>query len=290
VSPGGRAVYLDFAEAVQRLGREGLHERYGNVLHMYQQITGDDPTRVPMRIYPAAHYSMGGLWVDYDLMTTLPGLFAIGEANFSDHGANRLGASAMMQCLADGYFVVPYTVAGYLASHTLEPISSAAVEVRAVESQVRARVDALLSRRGRRTAGQFHAALGQLLWEGCGLVRSASGLREARSAIEVLQAQFNDDLCVGGAALDVNQELERAARVADYFELAKLMCTDALQREESCGCHFRTEYQTTEGEAARDDARFAHVALFEHRGDGVARTRREPLTFEALAPSERNYR
>jgi succinate dehydrogenase / fumarate reductase, flavoprotein subunit len=291
VQPGGRSVYLDLGSAVRALGEIELHERYGNLFAMYQQITGDDPTRVPMRIYPAAHYSMGGLWVDYDLMTTLPGLFAIGEANFSDHGANRLGASALMQCLADGYFIVPYTLGGYLASFTPAPISEGCAETRAALIDTRARLTGLLSRSGSRTAQQFHAALGQLLWDGCGLSRSRSSLEHALGQIETLRDEFASDLKLTGGAHEPNQELERAGRVGDFLELGALMCRDALARDESCGCHLREEHQTEDGEARRDDARFAHVAVYSHAGAGAAPVRRtDPLHFDAIPPSERSYR
>jgi succinate dehydrogenase / fumarate reductase flavoprotein subunit len=244
-----------------------------------------------MRIYPAAHYSMGGLWVDYDLMTTIPGLFAIGEANFSDHGANRLGASAMMQCLADGYFIVPYTLGGYLASSALEPVSDTCPEVAAALLDVRERIAGLLSRSGSRTAHQFHATLGRLLWDGCGLSRSEVGLARALGLIESLGAEFREDLKLVGGAGELNQELERAGRVADFLELGALMCRDALAREESCGCHLREEHQTQDGDARRDDAHFAHVAAYLHAGDARAPVRAvEPLHFQALAPSERSYR
>jgi succinate dehydrogenase / fumarate reductase, flavoprotein subunit len=291
VQPGGRAVYLDLGSAVSALGQAELHERYGNLFAMYQQITGDDPMRVPMRIYPAAHYSMGGLWVDYDLMTTLPGLFAIGEANFSDHGANRLGASALMQCLADGYFIVPYTLAGYLASFTPAPVTPGCAEVRAALADARARLSGLLASSGSRTAHQFHAALGQLLWDGCGLSRSRSSLEHALGQIETLRDEFGSDLKLAGAAHELNQELERAGRVEDFLELGALMCRDALAREESCGCHLREEHQTEDGDARRDDAHFAHVAVYAHAGAGAAPIRlTEPLRFDALPPSERSYR
>jgi len=290
VQPGGRSVYLDLGSAVRALGPAELHERYGNLFAMYQQITGDDPMRVPMSIYPAAHYSMGGLWVDYNLMTTLPGLFAIGEANFSDHGANRLGASALMQCLADGYFIVPYTLGGYLASFTPVPITEQCAEVRAALADARARLAALLARSGSRTAHQFHAELGQLLWDGCGLSRSESGLARTLGQIEALRDEFGEDLKLAGGAHELNQELERAARVEDFLELGALMCRDALARDESCGCHLREEHQTEDGDARRDDARFAHVAVYSHAGTRVAPVRRtEPLRFDALAPSERSY-
>jgi succinate dehydrogenase / fumarate reductase, flavoprotein subunit len=291
VQPGGRSVYLDLGSAVRALGPAELHERYGNLFAMYQQITGDDPMRVPMRIYPAAHYSMGGLWVDYDLMTTLPGLFAIGEANFSDHGANRLGASALMQCLADGYFIVPYTLGGYLATFPSAPITEECAEVRAALADTRERLAGLLARSGSRTAHQFHAELGQLLWDGCGLGRSQSGLTRTLGQIDSLREDFGRDLKLAGGAHELNQELERAGRVEDFLELGALMCRDALARDESCGCHLREEHQSEDGDARRDDARFAHVAVYTHAGAGAAPVRlTEPLRFDAIAPSERSYR
>jgi succinate dehydrogenase / fumarate reductase flavoprotein subunit len=276
---------------VARLGPAALHERYGNLFEMYQRITGDDPMRVPMRIYPAAHYSMGGLWVDYDLMTTIPGLFAIGEANFSDHGANRLGASAMMQCLADGYFIVPYTLAGYLAGATLPALSATGPQAQQALAEARTRIDGLLATPGRRTAAEFHASLGRVLWEGCGLVRTAAGLSRAAKEIAGLRAEYAEDLKVGGDGSELNQELERAGRVADFLELGELMCADALAREESCGCHFRQEHQTESGDSLRDDERFSHVAVFRHAGPGRAPERTiEALHFEHATPSARDYR
>jgi succinate dehydrogenase / fumarate reductase flavoprotein subunit len=288
VGPGGRAVYLDLGEARDRLGPAALADRYGNLFEMYQRITGDDPLRVPMRIYPAAHYTMGGLWVDYHLMSTIPGLFVAGEANFSDHGANRLGASALMQGLADGYFVLPYTVAGYLAGATLERLAEDAPEVRAATEQARRRLDRLLAIQGRRTAGDFHRALGQLMTEACGLSRERRGLEHALRALPALRAAFWEDLRVPGSGEELNQELERAGRVADFLELGELMCRDALAREESCGCHFRQEHQGPGGEPRRDDAHHARVAVWT---DGEPpRRSEEPLVFETVRPSERSYR
>jgi len=291
VGPSGRGVYLDLRDALRREGEAVLRERYGNVLQMYERLTGDDPLRVPMQIYPAAHYSMGGLWVDYDLMTTIPGLFAIGEANFSDHGANRLGASALMQCLADGYFIVPYTLTGYLAGGELGQVSAEDAEIRALVAGVSERVARLAGAGGRRTAGDFQRALGQILSSACGLSRSGPRLARAAGEIAALRAAFADDLCVPGTAAELNQELERAGRVADFLELGELMCRDALAREESCGCHFREEHQTADGDARRDDSRFAHVAVWRYRGRDQAPERLiEPLAFEALGPCERSYR
>jgi succinate dehydrogenase / fumarate reductase flavoprotein subunit len=291
VGPGGRAVYLDLGEATARLGRQVLRERYGNLFEMYEHITGDDPLRTPMRIAPAAHYTMGGLWVDYDLMTTIPGLFAIGEANFSDHGANRLGASALMQGLADGYFILPATLGGYLAGARLGAVHEDGAEARAAVAEVRARLERLLARRGRRTATDFHLGLGRLMWEAGGLERSRDGLTKAIDEVAGLREAFWEDLIVPGGTRELNQELERAGRVADFLELAELMLRDALAREESCGCHFRVEHQTADGEAARDDERFAHVAMWLPGAAGRSPERRlEPLCFETLPLLERSYR
>ena len=291
VGSGGRAVYLDLSEALVRLGMDVLRERYGNLFEMYQHITGDDPLKGAMRIAPAAHYTMGGLWVDYDLMTTIPGLFAIGEANFSDHGANRLGASAMMQALTDGYFILPYTLAGYLAGAALQPVGEETPEACAARADVRARVERLLAPAGRRTANDFHRALGRLMWESCGLERSRAGLEKAIVEVASLRDTFWQDLTVPGGAGEVNQELERAGRVADFLELAELMCRDALAREESCGCHFRVEYQTDDGEALRDDERFSNVMAWLPASAGATpECLVEPLHFESMALHERSYR
>jgi succinate dehydrogenase / fumarate reductase flavoprotein subunit len=291
IGPGGRAVYLDLAEAAERLGEDVLRERYGNLFDMYRHLTGDDPLRVPMRIAAAAHYTMGGLWVDYDLMTTIPGLFAIGEANFSDHGANRLGASALMQGLADGYFILPYTLGGYLAGVHLAPLAEDGAEPRAALADVRTRLERLLAPRGRRTASDFHRALGRLMWDACGLERSRAGLARAIDEVAALREAYWQDLTVPAGAHELNQELERAGRVADFLELAELVCRDALAREESCGCHFRVEHQTAEGEARRDDERFAHVAAWLPADPGRAPERLvEPLPFEAMSLAERSYR
>jgi len=289
VGPGGRGVYLDLGEALARLGPEVLRERYGNLLEMYQRMTGDDPLQVPMRIYPAAHYSMGGLWVDYDLMSTVPGLFVAGEANFSDHGANRLGASALMQGLADGYFILPATVPGYLAGASLPAIDPEHPAVREARADTGRRLERLLAARGRRTADDFHRALGALLADACGLARERGRLERALRAIPALRAEFWEDLRVPAGA-DLNQELERAGRVADFLELGELMCRDALARDESCGCHLREEHQSADGEPIRDDARFAHVAVWTHRpGQPPARSE-EPLAFDTVRPARRSYR
>ncbi len=291
VGPGGHGVYLDLTEAAHRLGVGVLRERYGNLFELYAHITGDDPLRGAMRIAPAAHYTMGGLWVDYDLMSTIPGLFVIGEANFSDHGANRLGASALMQGLADGYFILPSTLAGYLAGARLTPVAEDGPEARAALADVRGRVERLLGLAGRRTATDFHRALGRVMGDACGLERSREGLTKAIEEVAALRAAFWEDLLVPGEAAELNQELERAGRVADFLELGELMCRDALAREESCGCHFRVEHRTPDGEARRDDERFAHVAAWTPARDGqMAERLVEPLHFESLPLHERSYR
>ena len=292
VGPGGRGVYLDFADAIERLGRGIIEERYGNLFEMYERITDEDPYEVPMRIYPAAHYTMGGLWVDYNLMTTIPGLYAVGEANFSDHGANRLGASALMQGLADGYFVLPYTIGDYLAGMlgTRKPdVDHPAF--RTVEQGVRESIDRLLTVRGSRTATSFHQELGAICWNQCGMLRNGQGLEEAIGRIRELRAAFGNDVRIPGNGRGINQELERAGRVSDFLELAELMCRDALAREESCGAHYREESRTPEGEALRNDERFLHVAAWECRGDDVEPAlHTEPLAFEAVRPTQRSYK
>jgi len=291
VGPGGHGVYLDLTEAAHRLGAGALRERYGNLFEMYEHITGDDPLRVAMRIAPAAHYTMGGLWVDYDLMSTVPGLFVIGEANFSDHGANRLGASALMQGLADGYFILPGALGGYLADARLAPVADDGCEARAALADVHARLARMLALQGRRTASDFHRALGRLLWDACGLERSREGLAKAIDEVAALREAFWEDLTVPGGDHELNQELERAGRVADFLELGELMCRDALAREESCGCHFRVEHQTPDGEARRDDGGFAHVTAWRPGASPrCAEPVIEPLEFETMPPSERSYR
>ena len=291
VGPGGRGVYLDFADAINRLGRKAIEERYGNLFEMYQRITDEDPYTRPMRIYPAVHYTMGGLWVDYNLMSSIPGLHVLGEANFSDHGANRLGASALMQGLADGYFVIPYTLGDYLATNTLEKVTTDHPEFRAAKEAVETRTKRLLSINGTRTVDSFHRELGKIMWEKCGMARDAKGLQEALKEIPALREQFWRDVKVLGSAEGLNQSLEKAGRVADFLEFAELMCLDALQREESCGGHFRTEYQTEDGEAKRDDERFAYVAAWEYAGEGKAPIlNKEPLTFENVHLSTRSYK
>ena len=290
VGPGGYGVYLDFADAIARLGRHVIAERYGNLFEMYERITAENPFDVPMRIYPAPHYTMGGLWVDYNLMTTIDGLYAIGEANFSDHGANRLGASALMQGLADGYFILPYTIGDYLAQAKLGQVGTDHTAFRQVEREVSERVERLLVARGRTTPDAFHRELGRLMWDKCGMSRNVQGLEEALQKIAALAERFARDLYVGGKGEEFNQTLEHAGRVADFFELAELMCRDALHREESCGSHFREEFQTPEGEAKRDDARFGYVAAWEYAGAGKAPVlNKEPLEFEVVHPAQRSY-
>ena len=284
-------VFLDFEDAIQRLGADVIEARYGNLFEMYERITGENPYKVPMRIYPAPHYTMGGLWVDYNLMTTVPGLYAIGEANFSDHGANRLGASALMQGVADGYFVLPYTIADHLAQAKFDPISEDHPEVRGVVEQVQSRTDRLLALDGDRTINYFHKELGRIVWDGCGMGRSASGLKDALAKIPSLREEFWEKAKVVGDGESINQTLERAGRVADFLELAEVMCLDALVREESCGGHFREEHQTPDGEARRDDENFMHVTVWEHTGpDSAPRESREPLNFECVPPTQRSYK
>ncbi|HVX47643.1 MAG TPA: fumarate reductase/succinate dehydrogenase flavoprotein subunit [Mycobacteriales bacterium] len=285
VGPGGLGVYLDFRDAIDRMGRPAVEERYGNLFDMYARITGEDPYEVPMRIYPAVHYTMGGLWVDYDLQTTIPGLFAIGEANFSDHGANRLGASALMQGLADGYFVLPPMLNDYLAGSELDSLDPSVGAP--VEAQARRRIDRLLAIQGHRTVDSFHRELGLLVWDLCGMARTEPGLRKALERIPALREEFWSGVRIPGGA-EMNRELEKAGRVADFLEFAELMCLDALVREESCGGHFREEHQTAGGEAARDDDGFSHVAAWEHTGaDPVLH--KENLAFEYVHPTQRSY-
>ncbi|KAB1139325.1 fumarate reductase/succinate dehydrogenase flavoprotein subunit [Micromonospora sp. DSM 115977] len=291
VGQTGLGVYLDFSDAIDRLGRKAIEAKYGNLFEMYERITGEDPYEVPMRIYPAVHYTMGGLWVDYDLQSSIPGLFVIGEANFSDHGANRLGASALMQGLADGYFVLPNTVAHYLASGPFEKVDAthpAAVQARA---DVEDRIQRLLAVDGDRTVDSFHRELGQIMWEHCGMERSEAGLRKAIDEIRALREQFWQRVRVPGTGEGLNQSLEKAGRVADFFELAELMCIDALHREESCGGHFRAEHQTPDGEAERDDDRFAYVAAWEFTATGEPSVlHKEDLNFEYVHPTQRSYK
>jgi succinate dehydrogenase / fumarate reductase flavoprotein subunit len=291
VGPGGRGVYLDFADAIKRLGKHVIEERYGNLFEMYERITGENAYETPMRIYPAPHYTMGGLWVDYELMSTIPGLFVAGEANFSDHGANRLGASALMQGLADGYFILPYTVGNYLANTKLEKVDTSHQAFRDAQAEVQARVAKLLAVNGRRTVDEFHRALGNIMWDLVGMSRTEAGLKEALVKIRALREEFWQDVRVPGEAADLNQELEKAGRVADFFELAELIALDALERRESCGGHFREEFQTPDGEAQRDDANFAHVAVWEYQGDEKPPVRHtEPLVFEVVELAQRSYK
>ncbi|MBI2104483.1 MAG: fumarate reductase/succinate dehydrogenase flavoprotein subunit [Candidatus Omnitrophica bacterium] len=291
VGPGGQGVYLDFADAVRKLGRKTIQERYGNLFDMYREITDEDAYAAPMRIYPAPHYAMGGLWVDYNLMGTIPGLFVIGEANFSDHGANRLGASALMQGLADGYFIAPLTVADYLSGRKPQRGDAAHPAFAAARREVEERTRRLLAVRGKRTVDAFHRDLGKLMWDDCGMSRSAAGLTRALAEIPRIRDAFWKDVTVLGGGEELNQALERAGRVADFLEFAELICRDALHREESCGGHFRVEHQTADGEAKRDDARFCYVAAWQFAGDGQPPVlHREPLAFDAIPLSERSYK
>jgi len=292
VGPLKNGVYLDFADAIQRLGADRVAERYGNLFEIYERITGEDPYKVPMRIYPAPHYTMGGLWVDYNLETTIPSLYAIGEANFSDHGANRLGASALMQGLADGYFVLPYTIGDGLAPRLgEEPLPTDHEAFEEAAAQVRGRVEGLLSVNGSRTVDWFHRQLGRILWDYCGMSRNQPGLEKAITEIKALREEFYSDVNVTGSSDDYNQALEKAGRVQDFFELGELMCRDALYREESCGGHFREEHQTDDGEALRDDERFAHVAAWGWRGLGEEPSLTvEPLEYENVTIATRSYK
>ena len=291
VGPGGLGVYLDFADAIKRLGKKVIEERYGNLFEMYENITGENAYERPMRIYPAVHYTMGGLWVDYNLMSNIPGLHVLGEANFSDHGANRLGASALMQGLADGYFVIPYTLGEYMASQFGKKVNpNARAFVEAIES-VQDRVNKLIGINGTRTVDSFHRELGKLLWDKCGMARDKQGLEEALRRIPKLREEFWKNLKILGSADGINMELERAGRVADFLEFGELMCLDALNRNESCGGHFRTEYQTPEGEALRDDANYDYVAAWKYEGEGKAPTLiKEPLVYEEVKLATRSYK
>jgi succinate dehydrogenase / fumarate reductase, flavoprotein subunit len=291
VGPSGVGVYLDFRDSIQRLGRDVIAERYGNLFDMYANITGEDPYQVPMRIYPAPHYTMGGLWVDYNLMSTIPGLYVGGEANFSDHGANRLGASALMQGLADGYFILPLTVGHYLAGTKMEKLDSSHAAFRDAERDAKERAQRLLDIRGNRTTTDFHRELGSIMWEFCGMARSEEGLKEALRRIPELRERFWREVRVPGSAGTLNQALEHAGRVADFLEFAELMCIDALERDESCGGHFRVEHQTEDGEAKRNDEQYAHASVWEYTGDlGAPRKHREELSFENVALAQRSYK
>jgi succinate dehydrogenase / fumarate reductase flavoprotein subunit len=291
IGPSGRGVYLDFADAIQRLGKKTIEERYGNLFEMYHDITAEDPYEVPMRIYPAPHYAMGGLWVDYNLMSTVPGLYVAGEANFSDHGANRLGASALMQGLADGYFVVPVTIGDYLAGQLGKKVKADRPEFEQTKQDVAARVNRLLGANGTRSVDSFHRELGGIMWEYCGMARSAEGLQKAIGLVRELRGQFWKDVRVLGTNEEPNQALEKAGRVADFFELAELMCIDALNRNESAGGHFRVEYQTPDGEAKRNDDEYLYVGAWEYRGDDAEPAlHKEPLVYEDVKLATRSYK
>ena len=291
VGPGGRGVYLDFADAIKRFGLNVIRERYGNLFEMYERITGEDAYKTPMRIYPASHYTMGGLWVDYNLMSNIPGLYVIGEANFSDHGANRLGASALMQGLADGYFILPYTLGDYLATERPVKPSLDHPEFKNVEEEVAARTKKFLSIKGRRTVTEFHRELGKLMWDKCGMGRNEAGLKEALEEIPMLRREFWEDVNVLGDGNELNQSLEYAGRVADFMEFAELLVYDALTRDESCGAHFREEHQTPDGEAMRDDGNFSYVAAWEYQGvDNRPILHKEPLVYEEVHLAQRSYK
>ncbi len=291
VGPTGMAVYLDFRDSIERLGASKVKERYGNLFQMYDKITGENPYQVPMRMYPAPHYTMGGLWVDYNLQSTIPGLFVLGEANFSDHGANRLGASALMQGLADGYFVIPYTLGNYLASEKMEKYGTNHEAFKSAENNVRSQISKMMSIRGARSVDSFHKELGHVMWEYCGMSRNAEGLRKAIEKIPKIREEFWSNLRIPGDAAYMNPELEKAGRVADFLELGELMCWDALEREESCGGHFREEHQTPDNEAKRDDEKFCHVAGWEWLGANKKQVRhKEELTFENVKLATRSYK
>ena len=291
VGPGGRGVYLDFADAISRLGESAIRERYGNLFQMYERITGENAYQRPMRIYPAIHYTMGGLWVDYNLMSTIPGCFVLGEANFSDHGANRLGASALMQGLSDGYFVIPYTIGDYLAQVGAGSVSPDGPEVKEALDSVKERVDQLLAPNGKRSSRSYHKELGQIMWEYAGMARNEAGLKKAIDQIRDLREDFASNLLVPGSGERLNAELERAGRVRDFIDFGELLCRDALERKESCGGHFREEYQTEEGEAMRDDENFAHAAVWEYKGEGETPVRHtEELEYENVKLAVRSYK
>jgi succinate dehydrogenase / fumarate reductase, flavoprotein subunit len=290
VGPSGQSVFLDFADSIARSGENAIRARYDNLFAMYEKITDENPYKVPMRIYPAVHYCMGGLWVDYNLMSNIPGLFVLGEANFSDHGANRLGASALMQGLADGYFVAPYTVANYLASTKFAPLKGVPEAATSVQNQVQQGIEKFLSIKGKTTVEEFHKQLGKIIWDHCGMSRTETGLKQALVDIGKLKTQFWSDLHLSGGAARLNSALEQAGRVADFIELGELMCRDALERRESCGGHFREEMQTAEGEAKRDDQNFCHVAAWQFQGTSPAIRHQEELKFENVKLAERNYK
>jgi len=290
VGPGGRSIYLDLRDAIASEGRDAIETRYGNLMEMYERISGDDPYQTPMRIYPAPHYTMGGLWVDYQLMSSIPGLFVLGEANFSEHGANRLGASALMQSLADGYFIAPATVTAWLSGHDTDAIAQDHPACRDALHRARGRIQALLQVGGSTPVDAFHRELGVVMIERCGISRDAAGLRAGLKEVAELEQRFQQDLCVPGGADEPNPELEKALRVADFFGLAQLMLRDALAREESCGAHFREEHQTADGEALRNDEHFAHIAIWEHREHAEPMRHIEPLSFTVMKPTARSYR
>jgi succinate dehydrogenase / fumarate reductase, flavoprotein subunit len=312
VGTSKQAVYLDYADAIQRygkieagkqglvqvdaatitqLGKDVVKEKYGNLFDMYEKITGENPYEIPMRIYPAVHYTMGGLWVDYELMTTIPGLYCLGEANFSDHGANRLGASALMQGLADGYFVIPYTIGNYLADEIRVPsIPTTHAAFEAAENEVNSRIHQLMNIKGTQTVESFHKRLGKIMWDKCGMARSEAGLKQAIAEIQQLKKEFWSDVRIPGSIHEMNPELDKANRVADFIELGELMCLDALDRNESCGGHFREESQTEEGEALRNDAQYAYVSAWAYKGDSAWELNQEPLTFDVVKPSQRSYK
>ncbi|MDG1891222.1 MAG: fumarate reductase/succinate dehydrogenase flavoprotein subunit [Verrucomicrobiota bacterium] len=291
VGPGGLGVFLDFADSINRLGEDAVRERYGNLFDMYQRITGENAYTQPMRIFPAPHYTMGGLWVDYNLMSSIPGLFVLGEANFSDHGANRLGASALMQGLADGYFVIPYTIGHYFASHSQKRPSVSHDAFKGVEAEVHAKIEKLLSVKGKRTTRSMHWELGRLVWEKCGMARHKEGLEEAIQRIPELREAFWNEVSVPGGANELNVSLEQASRVADFMEFGELLCRDALKREESCGGHFRTEHQTEDGEALRNDRDFSHVSAWEYQGkDSPPKMHKESLHYEEVKMTQRSYK
>ncbi|GAA1830349.1 fumarate reductase/succinate dehydrogenase flavoprotein subunit [Pseudonocardia ailaonensis] len=291
VGPSGLGVYLDFDDAIQRLGRGAVEAKYGNLFEMYERITGENPYETPMRIFPAVHYTMGGLWVDYDLQSTIPGMYVAGEANFSDHGANRLGASALMQGLSDGYFVLPVTIGDYLASNTLPEVAPDAPEVLEAEAAVKERIDKFLSINGTRTVDSFHRELGHIMWDYCGMERTEEGLLKAIDLLAELRREFWSNVKVPGKGAELNQSLEKAGRVADFIELGELMCLDALHRRESCGGHFRGESQTEDGEAQRDDENFAYAGAWEYTGAGSAPVlHKEELNFEYVHPTQRSYK
>ncbi|HET7347148.1 MAG TPA: FAD-binding protein, partial [Acidobacteriaceae bacterium] len=291
VGESGLGVYLDFSEAISRLGVGVIRERYGNLFDMYQRITDEDPYKVPMRIYPAIHYTMGGLWVDYHLQSTIPGLFVLGEANFSDHGANRLGASALMQGLSDGYFIISYTVGHYLATQKPGKVDASHPAVQETLQCTTAGINKLLSIKGKRTVDSFHRELGKILWDDCGMSRNAKDLEEAIGRIRALREEYWQNVTVPGSGDDLNQSLEKAGRVADFMELGELMCIDALHRNESCGGHFREEYQTPDGEAQRDDDQYSYVAAWGYTGpNSPPELNKEPLEFQYVHPSQRSYK